>query len=214
MNESDSSGGSDESKIDSNSKVATVIQQYNLSGLGDELVENWLLDTDGRMSLRELADHFNQELLTQVLRGASLNTLDGEPANFYRLLTDDSVSSGTSVQARNQLEQRGINIDQLLADFVSRQAIHTYLTKERDVSYSTSEDDPVEKEATNIQRLKRRMTTILESKIERLRNIDRITLGEFNLLIDIRVLCEDCGAQYQVTELLDRGACDCPQDSS
>lgn len=204
---------SDELEINSNSKVATVIHQRSLGGLGDELVEYWEGDATEQMSLRELADYFNRQLLAQTLRNASLNTLDGEPANFYRLLTDDSVSSGASVQARNQLEQRGIDVDQLLADFVSRQAIHTYLTKERDVSYSTSEGDSVEKEATNIQRLKRRVTTILESKIDRLRNADRITLGKFNLLIDIRVLCEDCGAQYQVAELLDRGVCDCPQDS-
>lgn len=210
----DGPGEGDDSKIGSNSKVATVIQHYDLSGLGDELAEYWLLDTDDRMSLRELADYFNQELLAQVLRDASPNTLDGEPANFYRLLTDDSVSSGMSVQAKSQLEQRGINVDQLMADFVSRQAIHTYLTKERNMSYSTSENDPVEKETTNIQRLKRRMTTISENKIERLRNTDRITLGEFNLLIDIRILCEDCGAQYPVTELLDQGACDCSQNSS
>lgn len=214
MVESEAPDNSDESKTHSTGKVVSVIHQHGLEGLGDELVEYWTGDGTEQMSLRELADYFNRELLAQTLRDASLNTLDGEPANFYRLLTDESVSSGASIQATNQLEQRGIDVDQLMADFVSRQAIHTYLTKHRQVSYSADEADPIAKETTNIQRLKRRMTTILESKINRLRDAGRITLGEFNLLIDIRVLCEDCGAQYQVTELLDQGACDCSQDFS
>lgn len=198
----------------SNSKVVRVIRRYGLEGVGDELVEYWTGEATERMSLRELADYFNRELLARTLRDASVNTLDGEQANLYRLLTDETVSSGAAVQATNRLEQHGIDVDQLTADFVSRQAIHTYLTKYRDVSYSTTDGDPVETESTNVQRLKRRMTTIIESKVERLRDTDRITLGGFNVLVDVRVLCEDCGAQYQVTELLQRGGCRCSQDPS
>jgi hypothetical protein len=208
-NESDSGGGNS----GSNSKVARVIRRRGLDGLGDELVEYWTEETTERMSLRELADYFNRELLAQTLQDVSMNTLDGEPANIYRLLTDDSVSSGAAVQATNRLEQHGIDVEQLTAEFVSRQAIHTYLTKYRGVSHSPANGDPVETETTNVQRLKRRMTTIIESKIERLRNTERITLGEFNVLIDVRILCEDCGAQYQATELLERGTCRCPRRS-
>ena len=209
--ESDDTAGSE---TDSNSKVVAVIRRRNLTGLGDELVERWVGETTERMSLRELAEYFNRELLAQTLRDASVTTLDGESANIYRLLTDDDVSSGAAVQATNRLEQHGIDVDRLVADFVSRQAIHTYLTGYRDVSYSSPDVDPVETETTNVQRLKRRMTTIVESKVERLRSTDRITLGEFNLLVDMRVLCEDCGAQYQVSELFERGGCECSEPAS
>lgn len=212
MTESNGPDGADESKLDSNSKVATVIHRRDLGGVGDELVEYWTRD-EGRMSLRELADYFNRELLSRTLREASLNTLDGEAANLYRLLSSDDVSSGARVQAKNRLEQHGIDTDRLMDDFVSRQAVHTYLRKHRGVSYAPDDGDPVERETTNIQRLKRRTTTILDSKIERLREADRITLGEFDVLMDIRILCEDCGTQYQATELLERGACECPPES-
>ena len=214
MSDSGESNETGSSETDSNSKVVAVIRRRNLTGLGDELVERWTGETTERMSLRELAEYFNRELLAQTLRDASVTTLDGESANIYRLLTDDDVSSGAAVQATNRLEQHGIDVDRLVADFVSRQAIHTYLTGYRDVSYSSPDVDPVETETTNVQRLKRRMTTIVESKVERLRSTDRITLGEFNLLVDMRVLCEDCGAQYQVTELFERGGCECSEPSS
>lgn len=214
MSDSGESNETESSETDTNSKVVAVIRRRNLTGLGDELVERWTGETTERMSLRELAEYFNRELLAQTLRDASVTTLDGESANIYRLLTDDDVSSGAAVQATNRLEQRGIDVDRLVADFVSRQAIHTYLTGYRDVSYSSPDVDPVETETTNVQRLKRRMTTIVESKVERLRSTDRITLGEFNLLVDMRVLCEDCGAQYQVAELFERGGCECSEPAS
>ena len=214
MSDSGESNETGSSETDSNSKVVAVIRRRNLTGLGDELVERWTGETTERMSLRELAEYFNRELLAQTLRDASVTTLDGESANIYRLLTDDDVSSGAAVQATNRLEQHGIDVDRLVADFVSRQAIHTYLTGYRDVSYSSPDVDPVETETTNVQRLKRRMTTIVESKVERLRSTDRITLGEFNLLVDMRVLCEDCGAQYQVAELFERGSCECSEPTS
>lgn len=213
MTDANEADSSDDANGDSNSKVVRLLQRYELVGLGDELVEYWTDETTERKSLRELADYFNQELLARVLRDASVDTLAGEQENLYRLLTDEGVSSGAAVQATNRLEQHGIDVDRLTADFVSRQAIHTYLTNYRDVSYSSNDDDPVETETTNVRRLRRRMTTIIESKIERLRNTDRITLGAFNVLIDVRVLCEDCGAQYQVTELFDRGGCECTSDS-
>jgi hypothetical protein len=195
------------------SKLSRLIDQYHLDELGNQLEEYWLAGSDKRYSLRELAEYVNQQLLRTVMHSASMEPLEGEVENTYRLLTADDVSTGTRTQTRRRLERADIDVEALEADFISRQAVHTYLTKDRGVSYTSNTEDPVSKEITNIQRLKRRMTTILESKIKRLRDAGRITLGEFNLLIDIRVLCEDCGGQYPVTELLDKGSCDCSQDS-
>lgn len=56
------------------------------------------------------------------------------------------------------------------------------------------------------------MTTMTDGKLTQLWDADHITLGEFELLLDIRVLCEDCGAQYQVRDLLERKTCECARD--
>lgn len=133
---------------------------------------------------------------------------DGEVENTYRLLTDNDVSTGIQTQARRRLERARVNVDQLETEFVSRQAIHTSLTKVREVSYTTDESDPVETEDTNSRRLKRRMTTMTNGKLAHLRDAAHITLGEFELLLDMRVLCEDCGVQYQVSDLLERKTCE------
>lgn len=197
------------SESTSNSKLRRVLDSYGLEGLGEEIEVYWLDDTDSRYSLRELATHVNQQLLREVMNDAGMNPLEGEVENTYRLLTDDDVSTGTRTQAQRRLSRTGVDVDSLESDFVSRQAVHTYLTKERGVSYSPNEDDPFEREAENIQQLKRRMTTITNSKIEQLRKSDRLSIGEFETLIDVRILCEDCGTQYRIGDLFDQGRCEC-----
>lgn len=57
------------------------------------------------------------------------------------------------------------------------------------------------------------MTTMTDGKLAQLRDADHITLGEFELLFDMRVLCEDCGAQYQVSDFLEARICECAHDS-
>lgn len=198
----------------SKSKLSRLIDEYGLDSMGRRLEEYWLAPPEDRYSLRELAEYVNQQMLRTVMQHADLNPLDGEVENTYRLLTDDEVSAGTRTQARRRLERAGIDIDKLDTDFVSRQAVHTYLTTVREVSYPTDDSNPVENEATNIQRLKRRMTTMTDGKITHLRDADHITLGEFEILLDVRILCEDCGTQYQVSDLLEKKTCECAHEPS
>lgn len=91
--------------------------------------------------------------------------------------------------------------------------MYIYLTSVRGVIYTPNDSDPVAIEATNIRQLTRRMTTMTDGKLAQHRNADHITLDKFELLLDMRVLCEDRGAQYQVSDLLKRRTCECAHDS-
>ena len=190
------------------SKVARLIDEYDLQGLGAELEQQWTADED-RKSLRDLARYFNQQLLQRTLEEANVQYLDGEIENTYRLLTDDEVSSAESTRVRRRLERDGIDVDALETDFVTYQAIRSYLKDHRGAEYTPAETDPLEREATNVQKLRGRMATVTGGKLEQLRDSDELTLGEFQTLADIRVICEDCNTQFDVLELLDRGGCNC-----
>lgn len=194
----------------SRGKVAKLIAEYDLEGLGDELEMYWTADDD-RMSLRDLAVHCNKEVLRATLNDHAVDTLAGEVNNLYELLTDDDVTSGERIEAENRLEDRGINVDQLRSDFVSRQAIHTYLTKQRDAEYSNDPGDGqiIERRLEELQRLKSRLSVVVERTLPTLRNGERITLGAFQVLVSVRVQCADCGAQFSAAELLQRGGCNC-----
>lgn len=206
----------DTSRQHSTSKVARVIDEYELTGFGETLEQYWLGVTEKQYSLRQLADLFNCRVLRSALGATGTNPLDGEVENTYRLLTDDEVSAGVRRRTETTLEQQGVDVDQLTQDFVSHQAIHTYLTRYRGVdrpSEIRSSENQVEKGLQTIQRLKSRLQAVTEKNLQTFRNTDRITLGTFNVLVDIRVFCEDCGTQYNVSELFKRNGCECAQRS-
>ncbi|WP_338742179.1 rod-determining factor RdfA [Haloplanus salilacus] len=195
-------------------KVARLLEKYDLGvAFGDELERRWTADGEERESLRDLADRFNRRLLERALLSAGASTVDGEIENLYRLLTADDVSSGMRTEARTRLERDGVDVDGLERDFVSYQAIRSYLTEYRDAEYdSPSASDRVRSVRETIQRLRSRLRSVTEGSLERLQSTDRLTLGTFRLFVDVDVLCEDCGSQYGIVELLERGGCDCERD--
>lgn len=192
-------------------KVARLIDAYDLgSAFGDRLEALWTAEGDERESLRTLADRFNRRLLEVAMTAAGVSTLDGEASNVYRLLTDDDVSSGVRIEARNRLEREGIDVDRLERDFVTYQAIRSYLRDYRGARYENdNERSRTETVVETIQRLRSRTRSVVEKSLAQLRDTGRISLGEFRLFVEIDVLCEDCDTQYGLVELIERGGCAC-----
>jgi len=122
-------------------KVARLIDEYNLQGIGEELERLWTADDD-RRSLRSLADLFNRRLLKISLEEAGVTSLDGEVENAYRLLDDDDVSGADRTRARRRLEREGVDVDTLQEDFVTYQAVRTYLKNYRGAEYNPRRDGP------------------------------------------------------------------------
>lgn len=212
MVNNEESGGDGGSGAGPRGKVGKLIDRYGLDGIGDELVEAWTSETDERESLRELAKRFNEALLARALEDATGSTLEGEAANFYRLLTSEEVTSGTRIEARNRLEERGVDVDTLEDDFVSRQSIHTYLTKERNVAYATddeSDETRVEDRVQTVQRLKNRLVAVAEQTLSELATSGLISTEKSRAVVLVRVQCEDCGVQYPFTEFVRNGGCQC-----
>ena len=194
------------------SKVARLLSEYGLEGLGEELEDRWTGDGVERTSLRDLADYFNKRLLERALIDAGMSALDSDVSTTYRDLTDDDVSTGVRTDTRTRLESNGIDVDGLESDFVSYQAIRSYLTEYRGAEYRRlSDEEKVEKDIESIQRLMTRTLSVTEERIEKLTRTGRIDADGFEVLLDVQVLCESCGRQYSVSEFLDERGCDCQQ---
>lgn len=194
------------------SKVARLIEEYDLDGLGAELEARWTDDGDDRMSLRDLADHFNRRLVDAALRDTGQAALDSDVASVYGNLTDDDVSRGVRTDTRTALAEDGVDVDALERDFVTYQSIRTYLKEWRDAAYEQPSDE--EKRANDresIQRLLTRTLSVTEDRLEKLRDTDRIAAEEFEVFVDAQVLCQRCGTQYAVAEFIDNRGCDCLQ---
>lgn len=191
-------------------KVVRLIEEYELGDIGERLEHQWTTDSDDRMSLRDLADYFNQQLLAEAMADVGMLPLSGEIENVYRLLTADDVGSADRTRTRRRLERKSIDVEQLDRDFVTYQAIRTYLKDHRGAEYATDDRPRTDVEVENFQRIRGRSVTVTEGKLEQLVSGDHITLGDFRVLVEINVLCEDCGSQYDVIELLEQGSCGCP----
>lgn len=191
-------------------KVAQLIRKYGLEGFGAELEAAWTGDGVERRSLRDLADAFNRRLLERSLLDAGVTAMEGEIDHYYSALTDEDESEAVRGEVRQQLEDHGIDVDELESDFVTYQAIRTYLQDDRGAEFQRRSDaDQIEAERDAIERLLSRTSSVTETKIAHLRDTERIDVGEFELFLEVDVLCSGCGTQYSVQELFDRGGCEC-----
>ncbi|WP_396613587.1 rod-determining factor RdfA (plasmid) [Haloferax sp. S1W] len=190
-----------------NSKVGRLIESYDMDGFGAELEQRWT-DEEESESLRSLATVFNHELLRAAAMDAGLDLLSGEVESLYQALTDDDVTGGERTRARGRLERAGVDVDQLRSNFVSHQAVHTYLTSFRGASKERRRSDPTER----VQRLRGRLAAVAESAIESAANNGDVDIGSPEVLVDVQMLCADCGRQYGFDELVERGGCECSTD--
>jgi hypothetical protein len=162
------------------------------------------------VSLRDLATHFNKQILEVAMKNADMNPLESEVENTHHLLTDESVSSGNRTETVRKLEHHGIDVGELESDFVSYQAVRTYLRDCRGVEHTRKTDaERIEGVAESLTQLQNRATTVTTEKLAQLDRTDRIDLGDFRVFLDMRVFCEDCEKQYEVSEILDRRGCKC-----
>ncbi|WP_435096624.1 rod-determining factor RdfA [Halorubrum sp. N11] len=205
------SGEPGDSRSGRQTKVARLIDEYGLEALGPEMERRWTSDGDDRLSLRALADHFNQQLLADRMGEAGMQPLAGETENTYRLLTDDDVGSADRTRTRRRLERNGVDVESLQDDFVTYQAIRSYLRDDRGAEHTTDDRPRTVVEAENIQRLRGRVTTVTEDRLEQLRSGGHVQLGDFRVFAEINVFCEDCGTRYEIEGLLERGGCECSE---
>ncbi|KAB1193262.1 hypothetical protein GJR96_07300 [Haloferax sp. MBLA0076] len=191
-------------------KIERIAERYELSGLGDDLVAAWLGEGREQQSLRELEETVNKRLIRAALDQAGAHVLDGEPENFYRLLTSDDVSAGSRTAARNSLREKGVDVDQLEADIISYQSVYNYLKRHRDVERDSTDDETaVESGLDTIRKLRSRLRTVTIDVIDRLVKANRVFIGSYEVDVDIRVTCTDCETRMTPTTLLSSGHCNC-----
>lgn len=194
------------------SKVRRIIDERAFDGLGDVLERRWTSDGDDRASLRELADEFNRRVLADEAEAAGVQFVEGELENFYAKLTGDDVDPETRVAVERRLNRDGIDTDDLTDDFVTHQAVHTYLTTYRGASMQEpTPEERVQDGRDTINRLQSRLGNVTDNTLGTLESADAVALGDADVFVNVTVACNHCGTQKEVNALLDDGGCECEQ---
>ena len=192
-------------------KVGKVIERYSLDSMGSEREARWLGDGTDSHSLRELAAYFNEEVVRAAIAGTDRREVSSDIETLYHVLSGEDVSRAEQTRVRKELERDGIDVEQLEQDFVTHQAIHTYLTKGRAVQKETEPEDRLDNARQTINRLRSRLIAVSETTLDSLRQADAITLGSYDIFVEISVHCTDCGTHKNLFELLTDRGCDCPE---
>jgi hypothetical protein len=203
---SDSSNGERSGQV---GKVARLLREYDLDGLGDELEYMWTADGEDRRSLRDLAEYFNRQLFEQAIRDHDGISPGEDTAHLYDTLTSEAASSADRVRVRRRLTREGLDIQALEDEFVSYQAIRTYLRNHRNARYERPETDRIAEVSETVGRLQSRTATVAEARLARLNRGDEIETGSLSVTVSVRATCEGCGTQFTIDELLDQQRCDC-----
>lgn len=188
-------------------KVARVIEKYGLDGLGAELERRWLGKDEQRMSLRDLADYFNEQVLEAAIKGSDLSSIDSDVETLYQQLTDEDVSAGTRTRVERRLDRNGVDIEAITSDFVTHQSIHTYLRKYRNVSQpEATPEEQLDTARERIQKLQDRTAAVTEDALQSLQREGIVPEGDIDVLVDLQLVYTDTGEQYSVFEMLEDAA--------
>jgi hypothetical protein len=189
-------------------KVGTVVERYELKRVNDDLVARWTGQQDDPEGTRALATRLNRHLLRAEMRAADMDIVEGRVENLHRLLTDDASLDAVRIQARDVLEENGVDVERLKNDFVSHQTVYRHLRNCLDIE-KEHDTVSVEKERDRINRMQNRAERVIDDGISRLRDGDELLLDDFEVLINFRVTCEKCGELHDASELINRGGCKC-----
>ena len=188
-------------------KVARVIDERDLTEMGARLETAWTGESGDRKSLRDLADEFNEAVVESSLRDAGGAPMAFEVAGTYRALSGEP--NADAPRARRRLERAGVHVDDLTSDFVTHQAIHTYLKRDRDATLPDERRDPREQRVESIEKLQGRLVAVTESAMASLAASGALDSDEYEVLVNVRTICPDCGSGQPVSELLQQGGCGC-----
>lgn len=188
-------------------KVARKIEKYDLSGLGAELEAAWTGESGERTSLRDLADEFNETILRSVLEENGISPVNFEVTGTYEALRHGSRADET--RARRRLEREGVDVDELSSDFVTHQSVHTYLTDDRNASLPDQSENAVERRTGTIEKLEGRTAAVTEASINSILPEKELERVDYDVIVDVQVVCSVCGSTYDAGDLLRAGGCTC-----
>jgi len=189
-----------------NCKIGRITTEYDLSDVNRRLVDGWQA---GR-SIRLLTEEFNKNIIETALRTQNVDQSEWNRTLIYEAVHTDELNKTEAIEVRRELERSGVDVEQLSADMVSHQTVYRHLTNCLKVSKNDEKtpEERREKARDTVYALQQRMELVTESTIESLQSADVTDLGDVEILVDLQVVCNDCGQSMDFETAIQNG-CRC-----
>lgn len=143
-------------------KVARLIEEYELSGIGDEMEHLWTTDSAEPAETRHV---LQSSTLGGTTRGGRCTDAHRRVRAPPPTIDRRRRQRGGSIADVSSTRTGGVDVESYLADTVSYQAIRTYLREHRGAEYSGPSEDPTSATATSIRRLRGRTASVTRANL-------------------------------------------------
>lgn len=187
-------------------KIGRIATEYGFSNLDSRLAEGWR----GGTSIRRLTEELNKDIIESELDAANVGQVQWSRSPVYEALHTDELSEAEEIEIRRELERAGVDVEQLAADLVSHQTVYRHLTRCLDAS-KADDRTPDERRDTarkTVYALQQRTELVTESTLETLQSADVTDLGDIEVVVDLQVVCDDCGHSMDFETAVSDG-CNC-----
>jgi hypothetical protein len=193
-------------RADCSCKVGRIVAEYEVPNVDARLVDRWQSGT----SVRRLAEELNKNVVAAELDAANVGHVEWSRSPVYEALHTDDLSDAEEIDIRRELDRAGVDVEQLSSDLVSHQSVYRHLTQCLDASKGDDRtpDERRETAKDTVHALQQRTEIVTESTLEGLQSAGVTDLGETEVLVDLTVLCRDCGRSMDFESAVDDG-CDC-----
>lgn len=190
-------------------KIGRIVSEYELSDVDSRLAKDWQSGT----SVRQLAENLNKEIIEAALTAVNASQVQWSRTPIYEALRTDELSDAEEIQIRRELDRTGVELEKLSSDLVSHQTVYRHLTQCLDISKDNEKtpEERIETAKETVFALQQRTEAVTENTIETLQTADVTDIGEPEVLVDIRVVCEECGRSVDFQTAISNG-CHCNND--
>jgi len=191
-------------------KTHRVIEKYGIQSFKPELKSKWTGKNHDKVGIRDLADELNIKILDEALGDVTLETYSTE--DLHELLTEDGPRNSAQF-VKTELEDEGIDVDEVTDDFVSHTALRNYLMSVHKVESPQRHPEGEErirsyKEATEREQKSHKRN--LEQRLNILQTKGHIPDGEIDITVKTTVKCPSCGRRMRARKMIDlNDGCEC-----
>ena len=187
-------------------KIGRVTTAYELPTVDTDLVDQWRNGT----SVRRLTEELNKDIIASELDTANVGNVEWSRTPVYEMLQTDELSDAEEIEIRRELERAGIDVEQLATDLVSHQTVYRHLTDCLDASKGDEQtpDERRDQARNTVHALQQRTELVTQSTRESLQSANITDLGEPEVLVDLQILCHECGQSMDFETAITDG-CNC-----